>query len=41
MEIRYMAQLDDRLAISKVYEERWKYGNMEICVSRHYNAGLP
>ena len=25
MEIRYLRESDDRLAISKVYEESWKY----------------
>ncbi len=30
MEIRYMTQSDDRLAISKVYEESWKYAYQGI-----------
>ncbi len=30
MEIRYIAKSDDRLAISKVYEESWKYAYKNI-----------
>lgn len=30
MEIRYITQSDDRLAISKVYEESWKYAYQGI-----------
>lgn len=40
MEIRYMTQLDDRLAISKVYEESWKYAYQGI-VPQDYLDSIP
>lgn len=38
MEIRYMTQLDDRLAISKVYEESWKYAYQGIVPQNYLNS---
>lgn len=38
MEIRYMTQLDDRLAISKVYEESWKYAYQGIVPQNFLNS---
>ncbi len=40
MEIRYMTQLDDRFAISKVYEESWKYAYRGI-VPQDYLESIP
>ena len=40
MEIRYMTQLDDRLAISKVYEESWKYAYQGIVPQDYLNSIL-
>lgn len=40
MEIRYMTQLDDKLAISKVYEESWKYAYRGI-VPQDYLESIP
>lgn len=39
-EIRYVTQLDDRLAISKVYEESWKYAYQGI-VPQDYLDSIP
>ncbi len=38
MEIRYMTQLDDRLAISKVYKESWKYAYQGIVPQDYLNS---
>ena len=38
LEIRYMTQLDDRLAISKVYEESWKYAYQGIVPQDYLNS---
>ncbi len=40
LEIRYMTQLDDRLAISKVYEESWKYAYQGIVPQDYLNSIL-
>lgn len=40
LEIRYMTQLDDRFAISKVYEESWKYAYRGI-VPQDYLESIP
>ena len=40
LEIRYMTQLDDRLAISKVYEESWKYAYQGIVPPDYLNSIL-
>lgn len=40
MEIRYITKSDDRFAISKVYEESWKYAYQGI-VSQDYLNGIP
>ncbi len=40
MEIRYIAEQDDRLAISKVYEESWKYA-YQFIVPQDYLDRIP
>lgn len=40
MEIRYITKSDDRLAISKVYEESWKYAYKDI-VPQNYLDNIP
>lgn len=40
MEIRYITESDDRLAISKVYEESWKYAYKDI-VPQEYLESIP
>ena len=40
LEIRYIMQSDDRLAISKVYEESWKYAYQGI-VPSEYLKNIP
>ena len=40
MEIRYITEQDDRFAISKVYEESWKYAYRGI-VPQDYLASIP
>lgn len=40
LEIRYIRQSDDRLAISKVYEESWKYAYQGI-VPQKYLESIP
>lgn len=40
MEIRYIKRSDDRLAISKVYEESWKYAYKNI-VPQDYLDSIP
>lgn len=40
MEIRYITKMDDRLAISKVYEESWKYAYKGI-VPQDYLDDIP
>lgn len=37
MEIRYITKSDDRLAISKVYEESWKYAYQGIAPKDYLN----
>lgn len=38
MEIRYITPLDDRLAISKIYEESWKHAYKEIIPQEYLNS---
>lgn len=38
MEIRYITPLDDRLAISKIYEESWKHSYKEIIPQEYLNS---
>lgn len=38
MEIRYIAPNDDRLAISKIYEESWKYAYNNIVPQNYLNS---
>lgn len=40
LEIRYIIEQDDRLAISKVYEESWKYAYQGI-VPQDYLDSIP
>ena len=40
MEIRYITPLDDRLAISKIYEESWKHAYKEI-IPQEYLSSIP
>lgn len=40
LEIRYISKSDDRLAISRVYEESWKYAYKGI-VPQDYLDGIP
>ena len=40
MEIRYLKPTDDRQAISKIYEESWKYTYKDI-VLQEYLGGIP
>ncbi len=40
LEIRYMIKSDDRLAISKVYEESWKYA-YQGTVPQDYLNSIP
>lgn len=40
MEIRHMRQTDDRLAISHIYEESWKFAYKDI-IPRSYLEGIP
>lgn len=40
LEIRYMTDSDDRLAVSKVYEDSWKYAYKGI-VPQDYLDGIP
>lgn len=38
MEIRYITNSDDRLAISKIYEESWKYAYKGIIPQEYLNS---
>lgn len=38
LEIRYITESDDRLAISKVYEESWKYAYQGIVPQDYLNS---
>ncbi len=40
MEVRYITSTDDRMAISKVYEESWKYAYKDI-IPRDYLDSIP
>lgn len=40
MEIRYITPADDRMLISKVYEESWKYAYKGI-IPQHYLDSIP
>ena len=40
MEIRYLKSTDDRQAISKIYEESWKYAYKDI-VPQEYLDSIP
>lgn len=40
MEIRYLSAADDRYAISRIYEESWKYAYQNI-VPKEYLDGIP
>lgn len=37
MEIRYINSLDDRMAISRIYEECWKYSYKDIMPEEYLN----
>ncbi|MDD7183706.1 hypothetical protein [Peptostreptococcus porci] len=37
MEIRYINSLDDRMAISRIYEECWKYAYKDIMPEEYLN----
>lgn len=38
LEIRYITEQDDRLAVSKVYEESWKYAYQDIVPQDYLNS---
>jgi len=40
MEIRYIAPTDDRMAVSKIYEESWKYAYRGI-IPQYYLDSIP
>lgn len=40
MEVRYMMPADDRLEISRIYEESWKYAYKDI-IPKDYLASIP
>lgn len=40
MEIRYLKETDDRRAISRIYEESWKYAYKDI-IPREYLDSIP